>query len=69
MTVPLKDYTLFTPYQLNKDLQLKNRIILSPLMLARCDPVTHEAGPMQVEYYSHRAGAGLNITEAVAISV
>ncbi|KAF1777728.1 Cyclic nucleotide-binding-like [Phytophthora cactorum] len=40
-----------------------------PLTRARCDPVTHEAGPMQVEYYSQRAGAGLIITEAVAISV
>ncbi|KAH7467073.1 putative 12-oxophytodienoate reductase 2 [Phytophthora ramorum] len=69
MTVPLKDYTLFTPYQLSKSLELKNRIVLSPLTRARCDPVTHEAGPMQVEYYSQRAGAGLLITEAVAVSV
>ncbi|KAG6963516.1 hypothetical protein JG687_00006526 [Phytophthora cactorum] len=69
MTVPLKDYTLFTPYKLSESLELKNRIVMSPLTRARCDPVTHEAGPMQVEYYSQRAGAGLIITEAVAISV
>ncbi|OWZ07919.1 12-oxophytodienoate reductase [Phytophthora megakarya] len=52
-----------------KDLKLKNRIVLSPLTRACCDPVTHETGPMQVEYYSQRAGAGLIITEAVTISV
>ncbi|KAF1777721.1 AMP-binding, conserved site [Phytophthora cactorum] len=57
------------PYKLSESLELKNRIVMSPLTRARCDPVTHEAGPMQVEYYSQRAGAGLIITEAVAISV
>ncbi|RLN32466.1 hypothetical protein BBJ28_00007829 [Nothophytophthora sp. Chile5] len=62
------DYTLFTPYKLNKELTLKNRIVLSPLTRARCDPVTHEAGNMQLDYYGQRAGAGLIITEAVAIS-
>ncbi|RLN96886.1 hypothetical protein BBJ28_00019021 [Nothophytophthora sp. Chile5] len=62
------DYTLFTPLELDDGLVLKNRIIYGPATRARSDPVTHAPSELNAVYYEQRAGAGLIITEACAIS-
>ncbi|MEJ7698474.1 MAG: hypothetical protein WKF71_02340 [Pyrinomonadaceae bacterium] len=49
------------------NIELKNRIIMSPMTRSRAD----DAGVQPdyaAEYYSQRASAGLSITEAVNIS-
>ena len=57
---------LFSPLQLGPH-TLKNRFAMAPLTRNRAsrDGVP---GPLQVEYYQQRAGAGLIITEATCIS-
>ncbi|KAJ0400370.1 hypothetical protein P43SY_000310 [Pythium insidiosum] len=64
----LANYKLFTPLTLGPGLTLKNRIIMGPLTRARSDKVTHETIAINEEYYERRAGAGLIISEAAAIS-
>jgi N-ethylmaleimide reductase len=57
---------LFSPYRLG-GLRLANRIVMAPLTRARAD----EHGvpsPLAAEYYAQRAGAGLIIAEATAVS-
>jgi N-ethylmaleimide reductase len=58
--------TLFSPYRLGP-LQLSNRIVMAPLTRARADK--HGVpSPLAAKYYAQRAGAGLIITEATAVS-
>jgi len=56
-----------SPMVVGGDLTLKNRVWMAPLTRGRCGedqvPKSHV-----VDYYSQRAGAGLIITEATAIS-
>ena len=51
---------------LNKDLSLKNRVIMAPLTRGRAESRTPNA--LMAEYYAQRAGAGLIISEGTAIS-
>jgi N-ethylmaleimide reductase len=58
--------SLFSPFALGS-LRLPNRIVMAPLTRARAD----ESGvpsPLAAEYYAQRAGAGLIVTEATAVS-
>ena len=57
---------LFSPFWLGR-LPLPNRIVMAPLTRARADEhgVPSE---LAAEYYAQRAGAGLVITEATAVS-
>ncbi|CEG41090.1 12-oxophytodienoate [Plasmopara halstedii] len=61
------EYKLFTPLHLGDDLELKNRVVFGPLTRGRAnaDRVPSENNEI---YYEQRAGAGLIITEATAIS-
>ncbi|MGB3423856.1 MAG: alkene reductase [Castellaniella sp.] len=58
--------TLFDPLQLG-DLSLPNRIIMAPLTRCRAEP-GRVPGDLIVEYYRQRAGAGLIISEATAVT-
>ncbi len=58
---------LFTPIRLG-DLNMPNRIVMAPLTRMRADQ-DGVPGPLNEEYYSQRASAGLIVTEATAISV
>jgi N-ethylmaleimide reductase len=68
MTPTTAKYTLFTPLRLSDDLVLKNRIVHGPATRARSDIATHAPVKCNAFYYEQRAGAGLIITEACAIS-
>ena len=57
---------LFSPFSLGP-LQLPNRIVMAPLTRARADQCGIPS-PHAAEYYTQRAGAGLIITEATAVS-
>ncbi|KAG2502885.1 hypothetical protein JM16_009438, partial [Phytophthora kernoviae] len=61
------NYKLFTPLKLGENLELKNRIVFGPLSRGRAnaDRVPSENNEI---YYEQRAGAGLIISEATAIS-
>ncbi|GAB9477709.1 hypothetical protein Gpo141_00014839, partial [Globisporangium polare] len=61
-------YKLFTPLTLGEDLTLKNRVVLAPLTRGRSDRVTRVPNEINEIYYEQRAGAGLIITEATAVS-
>jgi 2,4-dienoyl-CoA reductase-like NADH-dependent reductase (Old Yellow Enzyme family) len=56
--------SLFDPIQLG-DLQLANRIVMSPL--TRCRAEDRVPNDLMVEYYRQRASAGLILTEATAV--
>lgn len=58
--------TLFDPLQLG-DLPLPNRIIMAPLTRCRAAP-GRVPGDLMVEHYRQRAGAGLIISEATAVT-
>ncbi|TMW68967.1 hypothetical protein Poli38472_001123 [Pythium oligandrum] len=62
------DYKLFTPLTLGKDFVLKNRVVFSPLTRGRSNQQTRTPNDTNTLYYEQRAGAGLIITEATAIS-
>ncbi|GMF39955.1 unnamed protein product [Phytophthora fragariaefolia] len=64
----IADYKLFTPLQLAKGLELKNRVVNGPTTRARADPVTHVPLERNTIYYKQRASAGLIVTEGCAIS-
>lgn len=57
---------LFTPLQIGSH-TLKNRCVMAPLTRNRASRAG-VPGPMQVEYYRQRAGAGLIISEGTCIS-
>jgi N-ethylmaleimide reductase len=58
--------TLFDPIKIG-DLELKNRIIMSPL--TRCRAVDNRVpNALMAEYYAQRASAGMIISEATAIT-
>ncbi|WP_028081923.1 alkene reductase [Solimonas soli] len=58
--------TLFSPLQLG-DLQLPNRIIMSPLTRTRAEP-GHVPGALMATHYAQRATAGLIIAEATLVA-
>jgi N-ethylmaleimide reductase len=58
---------LFEPLQLGA-LSLPNRIVMPALTRKRAGPGGVPTAP-NAEYYDQRAAAGLNITDAAAISV
>lgn len=64
----MSSYRLFEPFTIGKDLVLKNRIVMSPLTRARSDIKTRVPNALNELYYEQRAGAGLIISEATAIS-
>ncbi|EGZ15545.1 hypothetical protein PHYSODRAFT_505882 [Phytophthora sojae] len=68
MVANTADYALFTPLRLGEGLELKNRIVYGPVTRARCDIKTHAPLERNAAYYEQRAGAGLIVTEACAIS-
>ncbi len=57
---------LFTPYRLD-GLELKNRLVLSPMTRSRAID-GNVPSPLAPEYYAQRASAGLLITEASQVS-
>ena len=62
----MTDTDLFSPCRLN-GLDLQNRIVMSPVTRTRAD-MAGCVGPLQAEYYTQRASAGLLITEATAVA-
>jgi N-ethylmaleimide reductase len=66
-TVDISAYKLFTPLRLGPGLELKNRIVASPLIRGRAD-ADGVPTKVNVEYYAQRADAGLIIAEGTAIS-
>lgn len=57
---------LFTPFQINQSLTLKNRIVMAPL--TRCKSSDDFVPTREMaEYYARRADAGLIVTEATII--
>ncbi|GMF44136.1 unnamed protein product [Phytophthora fragariaefolia] len=68
MIADTTDYTLFTPLKIGESLELKNRIVYGPVTRARSDIQTHVLLERNAVYYEQRAGAGLIVTEACAIS-
>jgi N-ethylmaleimide reductase len=56
-----------TPFFLGS-IFLKNRVVLAPLTRGRCIVGTNVPNDLMAEYYEQRAGAGLLITEATAVS-
>jgi N-ethylmaleimide reductase len=57
---------LFSPVRLGR-LDLPNRVVMAPMTRSRADRQGLQT-PLAATYYAQRAGAGLIITEAVAIS-
>ena len=57
---------LFSPFSLGR-LRLPNRIVMPPLTRARADEHAVPS-PLAARYYEQRAGAGLIIAEATAVS-
>lgn len=62
----MSDIDLFSPLQLGPH-TLKNRFVMAPLTRNRASR-EGVPGPLQVEYYRQRAGAGLILSEATCIS-
>lgn len=61
------DQPLFQPYTMG-GLDLPNRIVMAPLTRMRADNSEHAPTALHAEYYAQRAGAGLIIGEATAVS-
>ncbi|MDK2126400.1 alkene reductase [Parachitinimonas caeni] len=59
--------TLFDPLTVG-ELKLPNRIIMAPLTRTRADAPSRVPNALMREYYRQRAGAGLIISEATAVS-
>ena len=59
---------LFQPIDLGA-IHAKNRILMAPLTRGRSNYPDAEPSELMVEYYRQRAGAGLIISEATAISL
>ena len=56
---------LFTPLKAG-DIEMRNRVVMAPLTRNRAKGGL--PGPLHVEYYAQRAGAGLIVTEGTQIS-
>lgn len=56
---------LFTPLKAGS-IQMKNRVVMAPLTRSRA--TGGKPGPLHVEYYRQRAGAGLIVNEGTQIS-
>ena len=67
MPTATADYKLFKPLRLGHDLELKNRVVFGPLTRGRANADRVPSADNEL-YYEQRAGAGLIITEATAIS-
>jgi N-ethylmaleimide reductase len=63
----MQEQPLLEPFQLN-GLQLKNRIVMSPMTRSRSNNPDNAATELTALYYSQRASAGLIITEGTNIS-
>ena len=61
------DSPLLSPFSLNDSLQLKNRVVMSPLTRARSGD-ERIPNALMADYYSQRASAGLIISEATVVS-
>ncbi|MEO7497733.1 MAG: alkene reductase [Massilia sp.] len=59
--------TLFDPLTIG-DLQLPNRVIMAPLTRARAVGEGRVPNALMAEYYAQRAGAGLILSEATAVT-
>ncbi len=59
--------SLLAPYQ-GRTLDLRNRIVMAPMTRGRADVATGVQTPLAPTYYRQRAGAGLIVSEGVAIS-
>ncbi len=57
---------LHTPTRLG-DLQLRNRIVMSPMTRTRCEP-GHVPSELMAQHYADRADAGLLITDCTSVS-
>lgn len=57
--------TLFTPLKAGA-IEMKNRVVMAPLTRSRA--VNQTPGPLHVDYYRQRAGAGLIVNEGTQIS-
>ncbi|RLN91739.1 hypothetical protein BBJ28_00015280 [Nothophytophthora sp. Chile5] len=68
MAASTADYQLFTPLTLTEGLTLKNRVVNGPTGRARCDIETHAPLERNAVYYEQRAGAGLIVSGACAVS-
>jgi N-ethylmaleimide reductase len=62
-----KQDLLLTPLNAG-ELNLKNRVVMSPLTRARAD-AGHVPGDLVAKYYAQRAGAGLIITECTMTAI
>lgn len=62
-----KNEPLFRPLVAGA-LELPNRVVMAPLTRARANPSDRVPTDMMAQYYSQRAGAGLIVSEATAIS-
>ena len=58
---------LLTPFT-SPSLNLPNRICMAPMTRGRADNPGHVPPPIEIEYYTQRASAGLIITEGTHIS-
>ncbi len=58
---------LLTPFQLNSELRLKNRVVMAPMTRNMANDDLSPT-PAMAEYYARRADAGLIITEGTIIS-
>ena len=60
-------HKLLTTYRLGK-LNLRNRVIMSPMTRGRTENKTGVPLPVEAEYYAQRASAGLVFTGGIFIS-
>lgn len=58
---------LLSPYKLG-EIELSNRVVMSPMARCRATNETHRPTELHVQYYEQRASAGLIVTESVWIS-
>src|SRR5690242_6940289 len=58
--------SLFSPFDMH-GLQLKNRVVMSPLTRSRAG-VERMPNRLMAEYYAQRASAGMIVTEATVVS-
>lgn len=59
--------SLFQPYELNPELQLRNRLVMAPLTRSMADDDLVPTETM-ADYYARRADAGLIISEAILVA-